>query len=176
MRIIKLLSKVGAVWAFILGSLGAGATILLIDNPVTIKTGWIIILSTFVAVVVYEAVMATYEYNKIAKEGTQFQIRSYYRDQKMCYTDYTPNLRINEVVCIYHNDPTEKMPKRMAYGFVSNFCSQYVEIGIFHFMDGQEKILETICSDSTRINKELYVLPNIYKEDIPTIDSLIKER
>ena len=174
MRILKLLSKVGAAWAFILGLLGAGATILLLSNPVTITLGWLIILATFFAVVVYEAVMATYEYNKIAKEGTRFQVRSYYRDRNQCYTNYTPNLRVNEIVCIYHDDPSEKRSKRMAYGFVSNSCLEYVEIEIFHFMKDREALFETICSDSTRINKELYVLPNIYKEDIPTINSLIK--
>ena len=166
MRLGKLLIKAGSIGGYLVGLVGAVATIWLLDQNYTIELRWIVLIAIGGVVLIYEAIVASIEFDKISKEGTRFLIISYEKNERLCCINYTPNLRVGAIVCIYHYQNARRA-ERIGYGFVSNIeIGNYVEIEIFDFFPEKQNTFEDICSDSKRITKELYIFPNVYKEDI----------
>lgn len=175
MSMKKLLSGVGAIIGYVFGLIGTVVTILTVSGKITIGVRWIIIIGMIVIAAIILAVKATIAYSYIAKNGNRFAITTYSSDDGVdyYYTDYSQYLRIGTLVTIYCSRP---MSKIVGYGLVYNSSpDEYIEVKIVHIEPGMEAVFNQSKTNNNKVLRDLYILPNVYADNIPTIADFLKQ-
>lgn len=165
----KFFKESGATIGYIFGLVGTAVTIYLVPGSVTIGSRWLVIIGFALLSSIIIAIRATLKYGQIARNGTRFLIAAYDGSTgKDCYyTEYTDNLRIGTLVCVYYSKP---MSKIVGYGKVVNASSnEYVEIEILYIEPSMQNIFDQSKTNNQKVLQDMYILPNVYISQIPEI-------
>lgn len=165
-----------AAWAvigYIFGLIGTAVTIFTVSGSFTIENKWFIVITFFFISAIVIATMAVIKYKKIIKEGTRFKITAYGQEKgkDLYYTDYSSYLRVGTLVSIYYNNPISKI---LGYGIVCNSSpDEYIEIGVVHVNDELTGIFTQSKTNTQKVLKDMYILPNVYVENISQINDFL---
>ena len=165
----KLLKEFFAVLGYILGVIGTTVTILILPGSITLHLNWFVFATVLQIAVITMAVLAIVKYVKISKNGTRFYISAYSYDlnKDVYYTEYSKNLRIGTLVTFYYSKP---MSKILGYGIVKNSSvEEYTEIEVIHIEEDFKVIFEQSKTNSNKVLNDMYVLPNVYVENLDNI-------
>lgn len=171
----KMLSGVGAIVGYIFGLIGTTVTILSVSGQISIGVRWIIIAGLFVVATIVLALRATIDYHHISKNGNRFAITAYSSQNGVdyYYTDFSSNLRVGTIVSVYCSKP---MSKIVGYGLVNNSSpDEYIEVEMMHVKSEMSDIFEQSKTNNNNVLKDLYILPNVYAENIPMIAGFLKQ-
>ena len=175
MSMKKLFSGVGAIVGYVFGLLGTVVTILTVAGQITIGIKWLIIIGMIVIAAIILALKATIDYSIIAKNGNRFAITTYSSDNgtDYYYTEFSQNLRIGTLVTVYCSRP---MSKIVGYGLVHNSSpDEYIEVKILHIEPGMKTVFDQSKTNNNKVLRDLYILPNVYVDNIPTIADFLKQ-
>lgn len=162
-----------AIIGYIFGLVGTAVTIFTISGDITFEIRWLVILGfVFIAAVVL-TLIAIAKYNKVLKNGTRFKITGYVQEKgkDIYYTDYTSNLRVGTFVSVYYTKP---ISKKVGIGIIVNSSAdEYIEIRMLFVEDAHKDIFEQSKTNSHKVLQDMYVLPNLYEENIAEINTYL---
>ena len=173
MGLKKLFFGVGAIVGYIFGIIGTIVTILSVSGQITIDIKWTIILGLFVIFLIVLTIKATVNYANIVRNGTRFAITTYSKDAEKdyYYTSYSQNLRVGTLVTVYYSKP---MSKKMGYGIIHNSSvEEYIEVEMLFIEPAMHDIFEQSKTNNGKVLEDMYILANVYVENIPQIASLL---
>lgn len=169
----RLLKDFAAIIGYILGVVGTIVTISVLPGSISVQINKVIFAVVLLIAAITLALLATYRYLKITKNGTRYQITAYSEEQgkDIYYTDFSKNLRYGTLVAVYYNKP---ISKKLGYGIIRNSSvDEYIEIEIIHIQDDLKTIFEQSKTNSHKVLEDMYVLPNVYVEDFDKISSYL---
>lgn len=170
----KFFKESWAVIGYIFGIIGTAVTILTVSGTISIGMRWLVIAGFVLLSVIIIALRATIELQNVIRNGTQFEIVAYEtsKNKDFYYTNFSNNLRCGTLVTIYYKVP---MTKRLGYGIIRNSVpEEYNEIEVFYVEDEFSDIFIQSKTNSGKVLRHIYVLPNTYPEDLYTITRFLK--
>lgn len=169
----KFFKESWAVIGYIIGLIGAFATIFTVSGSISIGIKWLVVVGMISVSAIVIAVMAAMRLSKAVQNGTRYEITAYGRekDRDVYYTNYSKNLRVGTVVTIYYSRP---FSKRLGFGVVHNSSvDEYIEINVIYVEEGSSDIFTQSKTNNRKILDDMYILPNTYVEELPMIMKIL---
>ena len=158
---------------YIMGVIGTIISIIFLPGVCTIRTNLLIAGIVILISALTITGRTVFLYNRLLQSGTRFKIISYAHDngKDLYYTNYSKNIRYGTIVSIYYEKP---MSKKIGYGIVrNNSVDEYIEIELISVQKDYLEIFEQSKTNSHKVLQDMYILPNIYKENVNDIASYL---
>ncbi len=165
-----------AIVGYIWGVIGTLVTIMAANNKITIGVRWLVVFGFLFISAIVITIRAAAKYQDIVKNGTRYSIIAYEPTKKadskgFYYTDFSKGLRVGTFVAIYYTKP---ISKKIGYGRVCNeSIDEYKEIEVIDVEADFNDIFEQSKTNAKKVLQDMYILPNLYVENIDDIKAIL---